>query len=50
MQSIQVTRSGIAGIVYNGISDWVYEGKFSFPCFIEIHIYVFTHSSIITEA
>ncbi|KAK6639261.1 hypothetical protein RUM43_007532 [Polyplax serrata] len=25
MQSIQVTRSGIAGIVYNGISDWVYE-------------------------
>ena len=25
----QITSSGIFGSVYNGVPDWVYEGKFS---------------------
>ena len=26
MNSVQVTNTGLHGVVYNGMSDWVYEG------------------------
>lgn len=44
-QSFRVTNDAIPGIVYNGIPDWLYEGKydiqFSFPCTFSIEsIYI----------
>lgn len=35
----QITDTGVFGIIYNGVPDWVYEGKFLIPYSIPFIIY-----------
>lgn len=35
----QITDTGVFGIIYNGVPDWVYEGKFLISYSIPFIIY-----------